>query len=100
MRRGKPSPRLIHYRVADFTNPECYAALARHLSDLNREWNAEAIRIYYLATPPQMIEVIPRQLGMAGLARDYRDARIVVEKPFGRDLASARILNKVLTAVV
>jgi glucose-6-phosphate 1-dehydrogenase len=89
----------IHYRVADFTSPECYAALSRRLNDLNREWNSEAIRIYYLATPPQMIEVIPRQLGMAGLAREYRDARIVVEKPFGRDLASARMLNKVLTAV-
>jgi glucose-6-phosphate 1-dehydrogenase len=88
----------LTYRVADFANPECYEALARHLEELDRTWNAEVIRLYYLATPPQMIEVIPRQLGMAGLARDCKKARIVVEKPFGRDIASARALNGILTA--
>jgi glucose-6-phosphate 1-dehydrogenase len=87
----------LTYRVADFTDPESYAALAMHLAELDRRWNTEAIRVYYLATPPKMIEVIPRQLGVAGLARDCDKARIVVEKPFGRDLASARALNKILT---
>lgn len=88
----------LTYRMADFTNPVCYRTLAQHLEELDRTWNAEVIRIYYLATPPQMIEVIPRQLGIAGLARDCKNARIVVEKPFGRDLASAQSLNQILTS--
>ena len=105
-RQDKPNDELwqrfassLTYRVADFTSPECYASLATHLDELDGIWNAKAVRIYYLATPPQMIEVIPRQLGTAGLARDCENARIVVEKPFGRDLSSARSLNKILAAV-
>ncbi|HUH67012.1 MAG TPA: glucose-6-phosphate dehydrogenase, partial [Syntrophales bacterium] len=90
--------RHLTYSVADFTSSDCHNALAARLSELERAWNGEAVRIYYLATPPQMIEVIPKRLGRAGLARDYRKARIVVEKPFGRDLASARALNQVLTS--
>src|SRR5271157_5417782 len=89
----------LTYRVADFASPECYAALAKHLDELDGMWKTKSVRLYYLATPPQMIEVIPRQLGMAGLARDCENARIVVEKPFGRDLSSARSLNKILTSV-
>ncbi|MHB8908826.1 MAG: glucose-6-phosphate dehydrogenase [Syntrophales bacterium] len=104
-RHGKPDKESWHrfasalsYRTADFTNPDCYAALGRHFEELEKKWDAEAIRLYYLATPPQMIEVIPEQMGKAGLARECKNARIVVEKPFGRDLASARRLNRILTA--
>ena len=88
----------LSYRTADFADPDVYRELANHLAELDSRWNAEATRVYYLATPPQMIEIIPNRLGMAGLARDCRKARIVVEKPFGKDLASARILNQILTA--
>lgn len=105
-RHGKPDEETwqrfasaFSYRMADFMNPECYAALGRHFEELEKTWGAEVIRLYYLATPPQMIEVIPGQMTAAGLARDCKNARIVVEKPFGRDLASARSLNRVLTAV-
>jgi len=86
----------LHYRVADFTDAACYTSLNSHLEELNQVWNAEAVRVYYLATPPQMIEVISMQLGTACLGRGCKGARIVVEKPFGRDLASAQALNKIL----
>ena len=87
----------LTYRVADFKEPACYTGLTSHLEELNRMWDTEAIRVYYLATPPQMIEVISTQLGTACLGRGCKEARIVVEKPFGRDLASAQALNRILT---
>src|SRR5205814_1347686 len=49
--------------------------------------------VHYLAIPPSLFPVVVRNLGAAGAARD---ARVVVEKPFGRDLESARALNAVL----
>ncbi len=89
----------LSYRPADFGAPEPYQMLAELLEDQCTRWDQDAFIIYYLATPPALFEIIPRQLAAAGLARDRTGSRIVVEKPFGRDLESARALNKVLTAV-
>ena len=65
---------------------------------LEKEWGAKAHRIFYMATPPSMFGEIPKYLGKAGLARDREWARIVVEKPIGYDLESARALNAILAA--
>ncbi|MDQ5985125.1 MAG: glucose-6-phosphate dehydrogenase [Syntrophus sp. SKADARSKE-3] len=104
-RHGKPDNEawrkfasFLSYRMADFMNPGCYAALGQYFQEMEKKWNSEIIRLYYLATPPEMIGVIPEQMEIAGLARACKNARIVVEKPFGRDLASARELNRILTA--
>jgi glucose-6-phosphate 1-dehydrogenase len=89
----------LRYRVADFGAPDSYRALAGMLDELCSQWDSDAFIIYYLATPPSQFEAIPRQLAAAGLARDRTGSRLVVEKPFGRDLESARSLNKALTSV-
>ncbi len=84
---------------ADFADPGAYAKLADRLADQEKAWGAEANRIFYLATPPQLVETIIHQLGEARLSHDRKRARIVVEKPFGRDLASAQELDRTLTSV-
>ena len=68
---------------------------------LREEYHTPANRIYYLATPPSEYEPIVERLGRMGLAEERRDGpwcRIIVEKPFGRDLESARQLNGLLGA--
>ncbi len=65
---------------------------------LEKEWGTKAHRIFYMATPPSMFGEIPKYLGKAGLARDREWARIVIEKPIGYDLESARSLNATLAA--
>ena len=88
----------IHYQQGDFKKLQTYTALGEQCAKLETEWGARAHRIYYMATPPSMFGEIPDYLGKAGLARDLGFARIVVEKPIGYDLESARALNAVLAA--
>ncbi len=89
----------LSYLSGDFADPETYAALSNQLKDHEKNWGIPANHIFYLATPPGIMETIVQGMGAAGLAQDKRRARIVVEKPFGHDLASAISLNAVLTAV-
>lgn len=89
----------VRYLSADFANPATYQALAEQIKDLGTHFEGAANRVYYLATPPAIMETIVQGLGAADLAHDKRRTRIVVEKPFGHDLASAVALNEVLTAV-
>lgn len=74
-----------------------YTVLARRLAALDKAWKANPVHIFHLATPPPLVRVIPKFLASAGLARDRHRARIVVEKPIGSDLESARRLNRGLT---
>ena len=89
----------LFYLSGDFANPATYTALKSQLKDLEKNWGSPANHIFYLATPPGIVETIVQGLGAAELADDKRRARIVVEKPFGHDLASAVALNGVLTTV-
>jgi glucose-6-phosphate 1-dehydrogenase len=73
-------------------------ALSKQCAKLEKEWGVKVHRIFYMATPPSMFGEIPHYLGEAGLARDREWARIVVEKPIGYDLGSARALNAILAA--
>ncbi len=86
----------IHYCQGDFKNPKTYSALAKRLTELDQSWGKKAEHIFYLATPPAFFGVIPTLLGDAGLARERERARIVIEKPIGYDLNSARELNHTL----
>ena len=74
------------YVDGDYTDPATFRALRRGLGDAARP-------VHYLAIPPSLFDVVARNLAEAGCARG---ARVVVEKPFGRDLASARGLNRIL----
>ncbi|MBI4789791.1 MAG: glucose-6-phosphate dehydrogenase [Chloroflexi bacterium] len=77
--------------VTDF---KTYARLAQSLAELER---GEVDRLYYLATPPQFFADIVAGLGRAGMTNESAGwRRVVIEKPFGSDLASARALNQKL----
>jgi glucose-6-phosphate 1-dehydrogenase len=89
----------IEFQHADFSDPASYAALAARLDAKDKACGVKAGRIFYLAVPPTLFETVAVQLGKAKLARDRKRVRIVIEKPFGSDLDSARALNKSLTAV-
>ncbi|HEY3221602.1 MAG TPA: glucose-6-phosphate dehydrogenase [Gemmatimonadales bacterium] len=76
---------LLRYVSGDYNNPGTFTALKQTLERARRP-------AHYLAIPPALFETVIKGLGAAGLAEH---ARVIVEKPFGRDLASARELNRV-----
>jgi glucose-6-phosphate 1-dehydrogenase len=86
----------VHYLKADFTKAETYRNISQMISKLEHQWETKAIKIFYLAIPPSFIETVTSRIGKSGLARDRKNTRIVVEKPFGHDLQSARELNRIL----
>jgi glucose-6-phosphate 1-dehydrogenase len=105
-RRGKAEPEVwkrfathLSFLSGDFSDEETYKALEARLAESDKEWGAKASRIFYQATPPSLVELIVGQLGKAKLAHDRKRSRIVLEKPFGRDLESAKALNEMLTEV-
>ncbi|HEV1994618.1 MAG TPA: glucose-6-phosphate dehydrogenase [Candidatus Acidoferrum sp.] len=90
------------YSPGEYDNPESYAGLAKRLAALDQEKNLGGNRLFYLSTPPEVYAEIVQQLGRAGLARPSSLkswVRIVIEKPFGRDLASAHDLNQIVLSV-
>jgi len=77
---------LLRYVDGDYKDPATFQAIRRELGSAQRP-------AHYLAIPPVLFETVVEQLGQAGCTTG---ARVVVEKPFGRDLASAQELNRVL----
>jgi glucose-6-phosphate 1-dehydrogenase len=92
----------LHYSAGDYSDQEAYARLASRLAELEAAKNLGGNRLFYLSTPPDVYPNIVEQLGRAGLARPSSPnswVRIIIEKPFGRDLASAKELNKIVLNV-
>lgn len=90
------------YVSTRFEDAEGFARLAERLRSRDRERGTAGNRLFYLAVPPRAILTVVEQLEQAGLVRsaeEERWSRLVVEKPFGRDLASARELNRALLSV-
>lgn len=87
----------LWYKAGDLNTPADYEALQTFLRELD---NGPTNRLYYLATSPEFYAPIVEHLGLSGMAQE-RDGwrRIVVEKPFGHDLASAHSLNRTIHAV-
>ncbi|MFM7678851.1 MAG: glucose-6-phosphate dehydrogenase, partial [Roseiflexaceae bacterium] len=86
----------IHYVRSTFEDAAGYTELAQRLAEIDEAHGTSGNRLFYLATPPESYEDIIKQLGAAGLAQAHGWTRIIVEKPFGHDLESARHLNNVL----
>ena len=84
--------RFLHYQHPD----EEYADLRARIESLEREHALPARRAFYLALPPAAVPETVEKLGAAGLTKSAGWTRVVVEKPFGRDLESARALNALL----
>lgn len=89
----------LSYISGDFAAPVTYATVNAQLKAHEKEWDHPANQIFYLATPPGIVETIVEGIGTAQMAQDRQHVRIVVEKPFGYDLASAVALNSILTSV-
>jgi glucose-6-phosphate 1-dehydrogenase len=92
----------LYYQAGEYGNLEDFKKLAKRLDALSAEKQLGGNRLFYLSTPPEVYQHIVEQLGRAGLAKPSSpDAwvRIIIEKPFGRDLASAKELNKIVLSV-
>jgi glucose-6-phosphate 1-dehydrogenase len=91
----------VEYLRGDFDDAGTYERLGSMLGQLETERQTGGNCIFYLATPPGAFASIVRRLAAAGLTReDGHWRRVVVEKPFGTDLASAEALNRELLALV
>jgi glucose-6-phosphate 1-dehydrogenase len=90
----------ISYFALNFDDPSNYAGLDAELERIDKEKNIGGKRLFYLATAPEFFAGIIENLGSHGMAQpDNGTATIVIEKPFGHDLDSARDLNHKVNAV-
>ena len=91
----------LYYQHGEYGSGDDCAKLSKRLDELQASKNLGGNRLYYLSTPPEVYPVIVKQLGQGCLAKPSPDAwvRIIIEKPFGRDLASAKELNKIVLNV-
>jgi len=91
---------MISYYRFDFRDFEGYPKLKAYLDNLDKEADTKGNRIYYMAVAPEYFETIVHGLHIAGMARQEGSwSRLVIEKPFGKDLKTARHLNQKLLEV-
>jgi glucose-6-phosphate 1-dehydrogenase len=90
----EPLARGIRYVAADFADEGGEQQVVDRLNELDRERGTAGNRVYYLAVPPSAIETIIVQMGQRRATGGW--TRVIVEKPFGHDLESARRLNEVI----
>ncbi len=92
--------RNIYYQPLDGTKKEGFVALRERLESLGKERGEDLNYLYYLATSPRFFADISTRLGEQGLVadphRELRRTALIIEKPFGHDLESARVLNETL----
>ncbi len=86
--------RITHF-AGDFTTPETYARLGDLLKTVENQFHTDGNVVFYLAVASQLFGPIIERLGESGLAAEQKGAwrRVIIEKPFGSDLATARALN-------
>ncbi|GAL35056.1 glucose-6-phosphate dehydrogenase [Vibrio maritimus] len=86
----------LHYQAIDTSDTQDYAKLATRLDDVANQYGFEQRNtLFYLATPPSLYSIIPASLAAHGLNDESQGwKRLIIEKPFGYDLASARQLDK------
>jgi glucose-6-phosphate 1-dehydrogenase len=92
----------LYYLPGDFRDPAAYAKLKDLLRTVDEKHGTHGNYFYYLATLPQFFSDIVKQLGAASLTDESQGhwRRVVIEKPFGSDLESARALNRELNHVL
>src|ERR1700731_719460 len=92
----------LYYQAGEYGNSDDFAKLANRVEELSAQKKLGGNRLFYLSTPPEVYPHIVEQLGRAGLAKPASAdcwVRIIIEKPFGRDLATAKELNKIVLSV-
>ena len=92
----------LFYERGDFGDPNTFARLRDQLAKIDVEWRTQGNYLFYMATAPKFFASIVQQLGKAGLSQqqDGHWRRVVIEKPFGTDLESAKALNRDIKAVL
>jgi glucose-6-phosphate 1-dehydrogenase len=86
----------VHYVSGSLDQAECFGALTERIAALDEELRTEGRHLYYAATPPSAFPLIVSRLKECGL---QKNSRMVIEKPFGSDLQSARELNRTVHRV-
>jgi glucose-6-phosphate 1-dehydrogenase len=86
----------ISYLKADVHNEKDYERMEKIIEDCDANWSEPSVIIHYLAVTPQFFPIIAKNLAKMKMANDVNRTRIVVEKPFGHDLESAKELNHLL----
>jgi glucose-6-phosphate 1-dehydrogenase len=94
----------LSYVAGDIDQPETFARLREALAAVDKKWGTNGCYLFYLAMPPSQFSDVVRHLGGAHLAEQGGDGgapwrRVVIEKPFGHDLDSARQLNQEIREV-
>ncbi|CAN5252157.1 glucose-6-phosphate dehydrogenase [soil metagenome] len=89
----------IFYQVSDAKDAETYKEFGKRIDAHNKEWDTVSNVLFYLAVSPNFFPVIAANISKAKLAEDPKKTRIVIEKPFGHDLESAKELNKLLAGI-
>jgi len=90
------------YVSGDYDDPEAYKRLTQRMGEVDRAHDLGGNHLYYLATPPEIYPVVVQQIEQGKLAQPANEkswVRIVIEKPFGRDLESARKLDQTVLGV-
>jgi glucose-6-phosphate 1-dehydrogenase len=86
----------ITYQSADINDAKAYLELGARVEQLKKNWEKEPVVIFYMAVSAEFFPVIAENIKKNKLAQHADKARIVIEKPFGNDLESAKSLNKLL----
>jgi glucose-6-phosphate 1-dehydrogenase len=92
----------LHYMSGQFDEPASYQTLRQRLEKIDAAHGTQGNRIFYLATPPELFQTITAQLGDANMQQRLDDntfVRVVIEKPFGINLDTARALNHAVQSV-
>jgi len=88
----------LFYHQSEFDNDEGYDSLKIFLDDLDSKLGTKGNRVYYLSTQPSFFATVTEKLSQHGLIHPYEDSekwsRVIIEKPFGHDLASSLELQK------
>ncbi len=88
----------LSYRSIDYEQMDSFSNLSKFLKDLDEKYGTRSNRIFYLALPPILYQPVVQMLGQSGLGNEEDNhngwSRVVIEKPFGRDLKTAKELNQ------
>ena len=92
----------LYYVKGDFQDPDAYKRLQQQIAEAEKQHQTLGNKFFYFAVAPRFFSPIAKQLGSAGLVKEDNGkwARVIIEKPFGHDLDSARQLNQDLKKVL
>ncbi len=89
----------VTYQIADIKDVSSYKDFQSHIDKYKKEWKKDPCIIYYLAVSPTLFGTIANNISKSKLENDCDTTRIIIEKPFGRDLESAKELNTQLLTI-